>query len=668
MKVRTRTWVAVLAGVVAVAVVVAVAAAGWLVGAGALLAGVLAWVFVPTGARLSSRVAINGAVVLGFSPILFWGPGVRVGNVGVVGMLLALAAGFLTVMLVLGPATRRKLLPRVDAYWWIPITTALFAAWYFWPFLRTRSNSASLAMLIQAFGGDNVAHFDMFAMIRSHGAGWLGWGAQADGSTFAYTTYPQHFHALAAMGAELWGGVPVSGENQAGLYMFGTALVLGVGLVTMAAAFASSRLLTGIPGLPAISVATAVSVLFLGAGVTNLSFGFPGFVLALLGSLIAIVVASTRRRPKPAELAVVGGMLILVAHCWILLAPLAGIPFLLMALRLPWRAMRARRAALFLPLGICLVVVASSIYAVAIVLDATSSAGSPQAALGTPGGVAPLPIPVGVSLALAIVALCCAAAGMSADRRSLLRRSLLRRSLLRRSLRSPYLLIGLVTVVALVEAAGLTAIQLIRAHFISYFQYKLFNGLILVFAVVLAFAVSLWIADIASRRNIAVRRVGTATAVAVLCAALVTFSGLPTGGKQSLAGQAFASDAFRSSLDAAAANPAPGIERLAAASDLMTTRPCVLPFYLAAAPGDFGRGESSQWAMSLSGSWTMRGSEVTNYYFAHDIAQPSNPSTELRVLLRQDGARCAIVAPSVRSGLKAALLDEYGDRILTWHG
>ena len=330
--------------------------------------------------------------------------------------------------------------------------------------------------------------------------------------------------------------------------------------------------------------------------------------------------------------------------------------------------MRARRAALFLPLGICLVVVASSIYAVAIVLDATSSAGSPQAALGTPGGVAPLPIPVGVSLALAIVALCCAAAGMSADRRSLLRRSLLRRSLLRRSLRSPYLLIGLVTVVALVEAAGLTAIQLIRAHFISYFQYKLFNGLILVFAVVLAFAVSLWIADIASRRNIAVRRVGTATAVAVLCAALVTFSGLPTGGKQSLAGQAFASDAFRSSLDAAAANPAPGIERLAAASDLMTTRPCVLPFYLAAAPGDFGRGESSQWAMSLSGSWTMRGSEVTNYYFAHDIAQPSNPSTELRVLLRQDGARCAIVAPSVRSGLKAALLDEYGDRILTWHG
>lgn len=107
---------------------------------------------------------------------------------------------------------------------------------------------------------------------------------------------------------------------------------------------------------------------------------------------------------------------------------------------------------------------------------------------------------------------------MSADRRSLLRRSLLRYSL-----RSPYLLIGLVTVVALVEAAGLKTIQFIHAHFISYFQHKLFNGLILVFAVVLAFALSsLWIADIASPRNIGVRRMGTATetAVAVCCVVL----------------------------------------------------------------------------------------------------------------------------------------------------
>jgi hypothetical protein len=663
MKARTRAWVAVLAGVVAVVVVLAIGAAGWLVGPGALLAGALAWVFVPTSRRLSSRIAINGAVVLGFSPILFWGPAVRVGNIGVVELLLALAMGLLAVMLVLGPATRRRLLPRVDASWWIPVATALFAAWYFWPFLRTRSNSASLAMLIQAFGGDNVAHFDMFAMIRSHGTGWLGWGAPTDGSTFAYTTYPQHFHALAAMGADLWAGVPTMGENRAGLYVFGTALVLGVALITLAAAIASNRLLAGIPGLPAISVAAAISVLFLGAGVTNLSFGFPGFVLALLGSLIAIVIASSRRRPNAGELAAVGGMLILVAHCWILLAPLAGIPFVLMAFRLPWRAMRARRAGLFLPLGICLIVVASSIYAVVIVLAATSSAGSPQAALGTPGGVAPLPIPVGVSLALAIVALCCAAVGMSMDRRPLLRRSLFWRSR-----RSPYVLIGLVAAVALLEASGLTAIQLIRAHFISYFQYKLFNGLILVFAVLLAFCVSVWIAEMASRRVIAVRKAAAATAVALLCAALVVLSGFPTGGKQSLAGQAFASDAFRSSLDAAADNPAPGVERLALASALMETGPCVSPFYLAAASGDFGRGESSQWAMSLSGSWTMRGSEVSNYYFAHDVAQATDPSTELRVLLRQDNERCAIVAPSVRSSLDAGLLDRYGDRILTWRG
>lgn len=70
--------------------------------------------------------------------------------------------------------------------------------------------------------------------------------------------------------------------------------------------------------------------------------------------------------------------------------------------------------------------------------------------------------------------------------------------------------------------------------------------------------------------------------------------------------------------------------------------------------------------MSLSGSWTMRGSEVTNYYFAHDIGKPSKVSTELKALLRQDSGRCAIVAPSVRSGVNPALLVQYGDRILTW--
>lgn len=527
MRIRTHVWLAVLAGVMAVAAVIGISAAGWLVGPCALCAGVLAWVFIPSSSRLSSRIAINGALMLGFSPILLWGPAVRIGNVGMVGMLVALAAGMLAVMLVLSPSTRRRLLPHVDAYWWIPLGTALFAAWYFWPFFRSRSRSASLAMLIQAFGGDNVAHFDMFAMIRSHASGWLGWGLPSDGSTFAYTTYPQHFHALAAMGAELWSGVPVTGENLAGLYMFGTALVLGVGLITLAAAFASSRLLAGVQGLPAISVAVTISVLFLGAGVTNLSFGFPGFVLALLGSLIAIVIASSRRRPTVGELAAVGGMLILVAHCWILLAPLAGIPFVVMVLRRPWRAAWKRNVGLLAPLAICLVVVASCIYAAFIVLDATSSAGSPQAALGTPGGVAPLPIPVGISLALAIVALCCAAVGMSLDRRPLFRRSPLRHSL-----RSPFVLIGLVTAVALVEAIGLTVVQLIRAHFISYFQYKLFNGIILVFAVVLAFCASVWIAEVASRRVIAVRKAAAATAVALLCASLVALSGLPTGGKQ----------------------------------------------------------------------------------------------------------------------------------------
>jgi hypothetical protein len=159
-------------------------------------------------------------------------------------------------------------------------------------------------------------------------------------------------------------------------------------------------------------------------------------------------------------------------------------------------------------------------------------------------------------------------------------------------------LIGLVAAVALAEGIGLTIVQPSRAHFISYFEYKLFNGLILDFAVVLVLTVSLWIAEVTSRRVAAERRTIVVTPIALKSVALIVLSGFPTGGKLALAGQAFAGDAFRSNLDAAADNPAPGVDRVIAAPALIKTRPCVSPFYLAAAPGDFGRGESSHWAMS----------------------------------------------------------------------
>jgi hypothetical protein len=224
----------------------------------------------------------------------------------------------------------------------------------------------------------------------------------------------------------------------------------------------------------------------------------------------------------------------------------------------------------------------------------------------------------------------------------------------------------LVAAVSLVVAGALTVLQLVRAHFISYFQYKLFNGLIVAFAVLLVFAVCVSVAELASRRHVRARKATVVTSVAFLCAALVILSGLPTGGKKALVGQAFASDAFRSGLELAAASPAPGIPRLASASRLMESGPCEVPFYLAAAQGDPGRGEASQWAMSLSGTWTARASTIMNYFFAHDVTTPSGPSQELIVLLGQDDARCAIVAPSVRATLSASVLADYGDRILTW--
>lgn len=645
-------------GAVVAALVIAGDATGLLAGPLAMLGTVIAWIFVPTSRSFVQRLAINGALVLGFAPILLWAPALRLGRVGVVGILLALAIGFLAAMFAFGPSSRRRLLPRFGSLWWIPAGTALFSLWYFRPLLVTRSKSASLNLLIQAFGGDNVAHFDMFAMIRTHSAANFGWGAAADGSTYAYDNYPQHFHSLVAMAAELWAGPAVEGENLAGLFAFGTAAVLAAALITLTAAIAASESLARIPGLPAIAAVTAVSVLFLGAGVSNLRFGFPGFALGIIGALIAIVLATSRRRPGLGELAAVGGLLVLVAHCWILLAPLAGIPFVVLVWRTPWRVLARGGKAIVASVIVCVVVAAGTVYAAALVLWATSSAGTPQEALSTPGGVAPLPIPAAFSLVFAILAICAAGLGRSGHGRPI-------RQTLKRS---QFVLLAVVAGLGLLEGIALLAMQLIHVHMISYFQFKFFNGLILAFAVVLALAASLLIAELIPHGVPKGRRAITLVAVGLTCVALVALSGLPTAGKVSLAGQAFPSDAFRNGLNASAATPSAAIGRIAAAASVMQSHPCEVPFYLPADADDMNPGVSDQWAMAISNIWTARGSMVMNYYFAHSGKySPENAFEHLAVLLGQDPSRCAVVAPAVREKMDADILQRYGSRILSWN-
>lgn len=630
---------AIAAGAIAAGIVAAGVGAGLVRGPVAVGMLVVVWVLVPSASSFALRLALNGALALGVMPMLWWVRIPPVLGIGRVGIVMALAVGLVVGMLVAGGRSRRAIRPIWHSSAWLPIAVGAVGIAFFLPFFQARSAAATLAMIISGFGGDNVAHFDMFEMIRRMFVVGPGWGTPHDGSVYAYVDYPQHFHALAAGAAEAWAGVDVGGSELA-LFGIGTALVLVAGLVTLVAAVAALDVFANRPSFAAVGATACLSILILGIGASNLTFGFPGFLLAIMATIAATVLAMTKAHTSPIRFAAIGALAVLVAHSWALLAPLAAVAVLVAIVRMPWRLFASRRVSWVAPLVIAVGVAGGWIYGISLVLAATSSAGSPQAALGTTGGVAPLPIPVAVAMGIALLAIAVATVKPGA----------------RGGDWAFFVTAAGVAFVGLAEGLGLLALQLIRAHFISYFQYKIFNALTPIFVILLVVVVSGWLARKVAPGMALARRSsdGKVTAparslrrvasVALICIAAVCYSGIPTGGAKSLVGLQFPGEAFQLGLEAGAANVGPGLDRLINASQVMAGEPCIRPFYFAGVEGDFALGESNQWAMSLSSTWTERGSDITTRFF--EQAAAGQTPTTADELLASDSARCAVVAPA----------------------
>ncbi len=625
-----RVLLAAGAGVLVTALVALAGASGLISGVAALVLALVLVALVPTTRILTARLAINGSIAMGFLPVLYWIPFPTAGSLGRVDAVVALLCGLVVALAVV---RGRRVLPVPGRGWWVPLGALVFAVLFFQPLLRQRAATASLAMLTGAFGNDNVAHFDMFEMIRRQGGEPPVWGAAPDGSAFAYVSYPQHFHALAAIAAELWHGVTPS-SDEVGLYGAATAIVLIGTLVTLTAAIAAATRLSLLAVLPA---AFAASTLFLGVGASNLVYGFPGFDVAIVGTVIAVLLAMSPERRVGARLVAVAALTVLVAHGWALLAPLAGLALLTMIFRLPSRKVRGHPASIIRLAVIAAAVVVGGLYALVLVLQATVSSGSPEDALGTPGGLAPIPIPAGIAIVLALIGVAIAGVGSVRDLRS--------------ARWAFFAVPGLVGVLGLAEGVGLLAVQFLHAHSVSYFQYKYFNALTMISVILLAVVVTAWAAG--GLRTLSWRSPRVVTVTALLTIAVIIFAGTP-------------GLAFRHGLKTAAVATGAST-RLLAASQVMERAACVRPFYLAAVPGDLRPGESNQWAMALSGSWTEGGSAITSALFIDDVTPTADQAaTVLSGILSDDPARCAVVAPQVLAGLPASVRNDYGHRILTW--
>jgi hypothetical protein len=329
---RLRQWVV---GAGATAVFYVVLANGllpaWLtVALGATLLGT-----VPTARSFARRIALNAAIVVGWSQVLWWVEWPFQLNHGA--LIAALAAGFLTARVV-EAADRRtaalSLLPRlrpVDAL--IPVS-ALVGTAALWNWVKASTPQRALEALVP--GADNYAHFHMFSTLRAYGATTTALGSSPDGSGWGFDEYPQGFHSLTATLSELVRPGLVPGPDALVAYVHAVALVVVLALAMVTAATVS---MPGVRNRPEIAVPAVVltwTAFLWEPGQNLIADGFANFELAAAAGGTALLLAVNRgRNLRTIELAAVGGLLMFVAHAWAPLVVIAAPAAL--AVLYPWR-------------------------------------------------------------------------------------------------------------------------------------------------------------------------------------------------------------------------------------------------------------------------------------------------------------------------------------------
>ncbi|MGV8911267.1 MAG: hypothetical protein ACOH14_01515 [Rhodoglobus sp.] len=612
--------------------------------AGLLLLG------VPTARYFSRRLAINGIVLLGFGPLLWWIPWSQDWVVTHSSVLLGLGAGFITVWAISSAARARALVPAVRAGDVATLVTAAFVVWFFRPFYKYTTGLDSVSLLRQAFGGDNVAHFNMFEMIRRTGNTGPNWPGTLDGTLYAYEPYPQHFHALVAQVAELWAGAAVrTVDIEAGLFVAGSGIVVSLAVVTLVAAGTSLRAIRDRLGLSLLVAAGVISFLLLGFGSYALSYGFPPYLLAIIGTLIGLTLALHPGRSTIGAVVGSAAATVLVAHTWSLLAPLAGIGLIWCLLRLPWRTRVNRGRLVVFAAGVVTVVGAAGGWALYLVINATSTVGSISFVLSTPGASPAASIPLTVGLAVALVGTVL----------------LLQQ---RRAALGGGWLIAIVAAVGIIEAALLIAVQLSEAGVISYFQIKFVNALFVLFSVLLVLMITLLVAESTHRIGRESLNVAGAVKIVTAVALVVVVSGLPVFLHPALASATSPGILFRTAAEVQAQTHLERTVRLVPAAQVMATQPCIRPIFLDAQVTDGSLDGSNQWAMSLSSTWTEASAPINAYLFSQnsDDNWETAPSVA-RHLLVEIPDSCLVVTPEVKVYLERELgSSSIAKKIVSW--
>ncbi|MHA7303495.1 hypothetical protein [Pseudarthrobacter sp. MDT1-22] len=196
---------------------------------------------------------------------------------------------------------------------------ALASLWAVKSFLSVRSFEQALLLLTQSW--DFAPHFNMYNMIRNHGAVIAVLPAAPDGGPWSAATYPQGFHSLVATLAEVVAG------GQAG--DAGQEVVLFCRLIGIVSVLGTLLVVAGLTALPVFRrnffvtlplVAIVATAWIVGPGAIPVFGAFPNFGLGVALSVACIALVQLRRVIHPVlASSVLIFALIGVAHGWILL-------------------------------------------------------------------------------------------------------------------------------------------------------------------------------------------------------------------------------------------------------------------------------------------------------------------------------------------------------------
>jgi hypothetical protein len=243
----------------------------------ALVMAAILVAMAPTAASLSRRVFINLVISMGLVPLTWWLPEQFI-VIDHATLALAASSGLVAAWVFAGPfiwSRMRRMIPRAERIDAIPVMGAALSVMSLWTMLRVSKADDALTLFLTRW--DYQSHFNIYEMIRTHGAVIPVIPRISSGETWGFAEYPQGFHALVATLSELQRPHGTTLDLELVSFLNLQALVAVMTVTMVLAGLCSLGSIRRRAALSAPIIAVTAAVWIYGLGTIPLYEGFSNF-------------------------------------------------------------------------------------------------------------------------------------------------------------------------------------------------------------------------------------------------------------------------------------------------------------------------------------------------------------------------------------------------------